>query len=89
MPTACSRMDGMKAHTRKKKSVMRVGSRTPATSKMEIFVKINKESVKNSHKELQLRCYSGPRTCLSHLIIDIVSSFMRQLECSSNWSQMH
>ena len=37
-------------HKKKKKSVMRDGSRTPATSKMEIFVTIYKESVKISHK---------------------------------------
>ena len=42
-------------------SVMRVGSRTPATSKMELFVAIIKkiETVKYSPNELHLRCYNG------------------------------
>ena len=39
-------------------SVMRVGSRTPATSKMEFFVSTVKkiEDVKYSPKEFHLRC---------------------------------
>ena len=42
-------------------SVMRVGSRTPATSRTEFFVAIikKKEAVKYSPKELHLRCYNG------------------------------
>ena len=47
-------------------SVMRVGSRRPATFKIEIFVTIVKETVKNSH--------SGPRPRFSHSIIDIIVS---------------
>ena len=44
------------------------------------------EVVRNSHKGLHLRCYSGPRPCLSRLIINI--SFISQLEGSSKWSQI-
>ena len=44
-----------------KMSVMRVGSRTLATSKIEFFVAIIKkiEAVKCSPKELHLGCYNG------------------------------
>ena len=42
-------------------SVMRAGSRTPATSKIEFFVAIIKklEATKYSPKKLHLRCYNG------------------------------
>ena len=40
-------------------SVMRVGSRMPATSNLEFFVAIIKKAVKYSPKELHLRCYNG------------------------------
>ena len=42
-------------------SAMRIGSRTPATSKMEFFAAIIKkiEAVKYSPSELHLRYYNG------------------------------
>ena len=44
------------------------------------------ECVKNIHKELHLRYYSGPRSCWSRLIINI--SFMRQLIAAQRFRKM-
>ena len=59
-------------------SVMRVGSRTPATSKAKIFVTIVKKwklsKIATICMLLFFTCYSGPRSRLSQLIIDIVDS---------------
>ena len=69
--------------------IMRVGYRTPATSKTidNCDSCYRMEAVKNSLKKLHRRYYSGSRSRLSRLIINI--SFMPQLECSSKWSQIY